>query len=804
MIHEAGYDRITLYSATRGMNQNISTDVLPLDFSFYIQNIFPNSLGEAQVRYGTVTDFDAVDDPIEAFPFRLADGGEQEILYLNTYRTPNPVSNLRITSSDQIFLTSTDTSFFQPDTYLAIQYRTTNGTLPVSYYLIKEVIQNPDNINNSVLITVEYNSFPFNLQNFYITQQNTTITYVANNSIRITVPNDFVYSLFYSDAQKVKLVVNATTHDLTIATNGIDHGTQGQLTFTFDETTVPNFTGTDTVSFSYASLTPEAISISYSVGTIKVRDKITNQFLTGPNQTLTGLSVACLPRGEFFGGKYWIYNGVNRLMTWDGSVLQVYKEYVKEQAQSFNRTDATHFSFTANAAFVIAKYQNNNSIELKINGVITETTVSNVSQNQNIVTITTADNLPTFTGQDRIELFYADYPPPFSFMKSALDRLWALGPGPVSLEYRDPNEALRVYYSYTSFSNSTVFKFFNENTKSVPSLDISAKHGGIDNLEAIININGLMAFIGRQKTQVWSGYDPVNAQAANAFTWVSTLPAGIYHGNLIVEVANDAYFANQNGFLSFSTLNIARQFSATSEEPMDRILRKHIDTINSNYDYRACRSFKYKYGGFCGFKVGQNDVIASMYHIKLYWWFLLSGSFTRATSFLSNLDEALYLYIDNKVYQYADGIKGEHIYGDYDGDAFIDFAETKIINRDTRWANKRYEVQADYSSSVIINPENYVSISIRGNLRESFVKEDVVSLPYRGDVLGTINLVQGNNLDLNYPDPTAQGFRLDSPYQNQKGRLKFISSNFWVSLMGKTKDGPINFKKIRLFGIRER
>ena len=803
MLHEAGYDKITLYPATKGMNQTISPEVLPPEYSYVIENIYPDSIGAAHVRYGTKTDFDALDTVIESFPFHLSNGGKHEILYLNAYRIPNPVSNLRIQTTNEIFLTSPEVNFFQKDTFIAVQYRSTNGNSPLTYFLIRNVTYNVNSIANSALLELEQNSFPTNLNDFYITQQNTTITYVANNSVTITVPNDFIYNLFYSDGQSIRLVVNATTYNLTIANGGINHGTPGQLTFTFNETTVPNFTGADTVSLSYASITPEIISIYYSVGTIKVRDKITDQFLNGPNQTLTDLSVACVPRGEFFANKYWICNGVNPIMTWDGAVLEVYKEYVKEQAQSFNRIDATHFSFTANAAFVIGKYQNNNSIQIKINGVTTTTTVTNVSQNQNTITLTTSGNIPNFTGQDRIELFYADKPPAFSYLKNAHDRLWALGPGAVSLDYRDPNEALRVYYPYLPFSDSTPFRFFNENTKTVPSINLSAKHGGADNLEAIANVNGLLAFIGRQKTQVWAGIDPVNLQAANAFTWVSTLPAGIYHGNLLVDLANDVEFVNQNGFLSFSTLNVAKQFSASSNEPMDKILRAYINTINTNFDYRACRAFKYKYGGFCGFKVGHNNVIASMYHTKLYWWWIISGAFADSSTFMTTLDEALYLYIDNKIYQYADGIKGEILYGDYDGTSFINFNETKIVNKEGKWANKRYEVRADYSSSVTLNHNNFISIYIKGDLRESFIKQDIVHLPKRGDVLGTINLAPSTG-DPNYPDPSTEGFRFDSPYKNRKGRLKFASSNFWVSFVGKTKNGPINFNRIRLFGILER
>jgi hypothetical protein len=46
--------------------------------------------------------------------------------------------------------------------------------------------------------------------------------------------------------------------------------------------------------------------------------------------------------------------------------------------------------------------------------------------------------------------------------------------------------------------------------------------------------------------------------------------------------------------------------------------------------------------------------------------------------------------------------------------------------------------------------------------------------------------------------------RLDSPSHTKKGRLKFVSNNFLVTLAGQIKNGPFVLKKIRLFGIKER
>lgn len=899
MLYEKGYNIIELNSAPKGMNQNISTNLLTTDYSYYIENIMPISLGEGQVRYGNSL-FSNVptDNIIDAFPFSSPDGSKQQVLYFNGYNVFGTFTNLAITSSSTIQLTSPNFALFKPDTYLKLQYLD-NTESPIGFYEIKSVTNMG---GNTINITLNDNSFADGLNSYYIYDSNTTSPqYIDNNHFSVTIPNGFVSTTNYFIGQTLQLTINqdpplnltisaldltnpvqitfTTTGDAipafgnadsvvlsyqshfyidslntsnpqyinghqfsitipdgflpdlcyvvgrflklninnvvyNLKTSAIDLTVPNQITFTTTGEVIPVFTGADNVVLSYESLTPKVVAIYNSVGYIKILDIASNTLLAGGNQTLTNLSVACVPRAEYFANLLWIYNGVDPVMTWDGALLKIYEEQVKEVANSFNRIDDTHFSFLTDGSFDISKYQNGKSIRLfvlhpdKTTGDLT-TVVTNITQVASTINITTTDNIPAFDGRDNITLFYFDQPPRFSYMKSALDRLWCLGEGAVGLDYRIPDLALRFYYSYKPFSDEAPFNFFNEKTKTVPSEDISAKHGTPDNLEAIVELSGKLVFMGRQKSQIWQGIDPnLDANTANSFSWAVTLPVGIYHGSLIVELANDSQFLSQNGFVSFSTLNIARQFAASNTANMNKIATEYINTIDSNIKYRACRSFKYKNGGFCGFKIGQNNVVVSRYHTSFFWWGIFSGDFSNSSSFLSTLDDYLYLYIDNKIYQYADGLNGSPIlYADSNGARFIDFVEIKYINNlKGRYANKRYEIQADYSSSIIINPENSVNIYIAGDLRNTFVLQDLYSLPLKGDMLGSIPLVDGSNSgpNLQFPLDTALGMRLDNASHSKKGRLKFLSKDFSVMIVGKVKNGPFSFKKIRLFGFMER
>lgn len=806
MIHEAGYDIIDFLPASKGMNQNISADVLPMEYSCYIENIMPLSLGESQVRFGTSSFFkNAPDKFMKAFPFTADNGSEQQVFYFIGYQNYT-YSNFRIVSSTNIVLTSPDFARFKKDTLLKINFETPQGISPDLYYLIKNitnVIGQPNTIN----IQLQENAFPDQIDDFYIS----FVTSVPLNPIKtsatvftVDVPNDFISSLYFYDGQTLKLI-GIDTIEVDIAVGGIDSSVVGKVTFTVTNPNIPDDINTRTLSFK--SLTPKLSVLLNSYGYIKILDIPTNTILAGGDQTLSNLSVACVPRAEYFARKLWIYNGVDNIMTWDGTTLEIYEEEIKEIAQNFNRIDNLNFSFVYDPIFDTSKYSAGKKITLIISGVDDPftTTVVNAVKGDTIVTITTTDNIPNFTGQNRVSLFYYDRPPKFSFMKGALDRLWCLGEGAVSLEYRIPDLSLRFYYSYKEFSDDVEFKFFNEKTKFVPSEDISAKHGIADNLEAIANVSGNMIFIGRERSQIWRGNDPVTEQG---FVWNTTLPVGIYHGNLIVELPNDAQFLSPNGFVSFGTLNIAKQFAASDTPNMDKLALQYIRTIENNYQYRLCDSFKYNSGSFCGFRIGPNDLIVSKFHTSFFWWGIFSGDFSRSACFLTSSTDNLYLYINKDIYRYADGINGVRtLYGDQDETKSINFSETKCLyKKKSRFANKRYEIDCDYSSSIVINPTNNIYMYISGNLRNTFVLEDLYKLPQKGDVLGTIPLVDGRNAgpNPNFPNPDVLGMRLDSPSHIKKGRLKFVSNKFFVSIAGKIKNGPFVLKNGRLFGILER
>ena len=545
-------------------------------------------------------------------------------------------------------------------------------------------------------------------------------------------------------------------------------------------------------------INPVINSVWYSTGTIYKYDVSSGVISPALRQNL---SVGCVPRATTFLNTLVICNGVDKLLKWDGNALSEVYDFVKEQTANLTRIDNTHLSFTVSAHFNIADYAVGNLLQIKVNGVPTQMVIAASALNQQTLSITTTTNLPAFV-PDQTNVFYQAWPPAFNFLFVAYDRLWGLGVGAVGLEYRNPDQAMRVFFMYKSGS---LTDWFNENTKTVPSIDLSEKHGVPDNLEAIDFVNGYMVFIGREKTQVWTGSEPlgaVQAQGNATLTYNSTLSTGVVHGDLVIDLPNDTFFITKTGLQSFSSLNIAKQFAATSMNAVDPLIQQYVASItSSNVDYRASCSFKYDGGALAGFKIGRNKVICSLFSTSLYSWSLFSGDFLQASSFLT-LGNNLYLSIGNKIFKYADSNDGTPpVYGDQNGQGFISFSWTlPVIHlKGRRFAGKRYEIQMDYPSSFTIRPENQMNIQISGDLPKSYQINTPCRFDVRGDALQTIPLTSDNPTRLN-----SLGFRLEQPYGFFKDRMKFLASKFWLTLSGYTKDGVLSIKKIKLYGIIER
>lgn len=548
--------------------------------------------------------------------------------------------------------------------------------------------------------------------------------------------------------------------------------------------------------------------VSYSTGTIYSYEVDTNAL---SNPLATNLSVGCVPRSETYLNILIIYNGVDKIMKWNGATLTTMYEFVKQTCTGITLNSSTSVSFVVSdeSKFNANNFQVGNLIQFArrlVNGNanLTTRTITNYNRTANLVTILV--DSPLLTNARILDVFYQAFPPPFNYIKAINDRLWALAPGAVSLEYRNPGQEMLVFYSYQP---NTLSGWFNEIKQEVPSFNISSHHGITDNLEAISFINGYMVFAGRERTQFWAGTDPGTSGQSSIvpirgilLSFSSIVNTGVVHGNLIAELPNDVFFITKNGLQSVSSFNIAKQFAATSYNAVDPIIKENLQSIySSNINYRACRTFKYDGANLAGFKIGNNKVLASLFSTSLYAWTFLSGDFLRSNTFTS-LGNALYLTINNKIYKYADGNDGSlPMYGDQNGESVFrcrwipSYPQLKGL----RFANKRYELQMDYPSTFYLRPENQILITVNGDLPKSYQLTEKCRFDLRGDAFNTIPFTT----DI-HPDANSIGFRFAQPFSFFKDRLKFLASRFSIGLDLYVKDGPIVIRKLKLYGIIER
>lgn len=509
-----------------------------------------------------------------------------------------------------------------------------------------------------------------------------------------------------------------------------------------------------------------------------------------------GMATNVVPRSVFFESELLICNGANPMLRFNGDALTEIKDFVFEQADNITRLDNNNFSFTITEAweplFKIESFQDN-KIQIKLDNVANTLTANNAIKNQLTITVTTNEALPASFGNGTKKLYYQATPPAFSYLHVLNDRLYALGEGNVKVKYR--SEPLKVYFTYTP---NSIENWFNETTKQVSYIDISSKHGITDQLEAISSVQNDLVLFGRKQIQIWSGNNPLDA---TNFLWKSTIKTGLLHGNLLRSMGNDIYFVSPNGLTSLSTVNVAQEAAVSSLDAMNpSIQRQSTAVLLSDNDYRKCRSFHYRTGAFAGFKIGSEKTIIVNTNTQVTSFSVFSGAFQFTNCFLSGFNR-LFMADGNSLLEYGDG-RVKH-YNDNGKPILCVWALPYISDKSKRFACKRYDVSADYSSDFIKSDDNAlffdggkseISIHVFGDWPRSYQVHEAYPLEMRGDLLDKVPLAKDGN----------SGFRFSTPYANTTKRLQFTARSFWVALRATVYDGYLNIKKVRLYGRKER
>lgn len=716
MYNYSRYNVINVPFPDKGMNRNVSSEILPANRTHTLENILPLPLGEGNVRFGTRLEhkIDELADILEIFGFVTLEGKKQLVIY---------------------------------------------GTKWV-------VLQSQ----------------------YYHGANEATPSEVSGSKLELKMKETVS---FLKDTPKLRIVYkNKGTHtDLVIVHSLVED--DKNLTFEFENAILP---ATDN----------QLVEISFQVGCLRVYDIESKTIILHQSKQLKHLkdmldidelSANCIPRSVVFQNKLLICNGVDKMRVWDGENMDVLIDYVSEHNAKPNINGKV---ITLSDIKDKSKYVVNGYIKLKIDekwhGPFT---IEKFEGNK----ITVTEDLPTL-GTVNI-LYYSDLPPAFSYLYVFQHRIWALGEGAVSQGFR--KNPMRVYY--TQHPNE-YDGWFREEPRSVPYIDISYKHNEVDNLEAIHSLGEKLIFIGRNQTQVWMngatalvGNDqtPVYTKGKDLdpknYTWESTVNGGVVHGNLIVKMPNDLLLVSQNGIMQFSTLNVAKQFSISSVNAVDPLVRQYIDTLAfSPYKYKQCRSFVYHQGPFIGFKIGANPVLAGVFDTNVRAWSMFSGSFKVCATLNSHLNQ-LFMAVGNRLLSYGDARLKTPEYSD-EGRP-ISFLWSLPVFKSTKqpFMSKRFELDLSYPSAFVTKDENYISLLVTGDLPREFTKGVQYEPVSKGDLLSTVKLALDDEDESDY-------LEFGTKAKTIKKRLRFVSQKFWATVYGQSSHGPIKIKSINFFGSK--
>lgn len=496
-----------------------------------------------------------------------------------------------------------------------------------------------------------------------------------------------------------------------------------------------------------------------------------------------GLVPQCSPNFCLFKDHLFIANGVDNVLMYDGIDLIDAYTWKLETLEDIRKTGNRKIAFTSRTAIqenylnqtiktstqtlrCVAFTKNENDVELEFN--------SDVANFQNA----------------RNSISYKQILPKFSYLAVVSDRLFALGPGLSSIYGRDANERLAVYYQ---FAADTLDLWTGNVKKFIPRIDLSIKHGNVDNIEAIASISGYVLFIGREKTQVWSAGEPENIDNPNlnaTMVHVATLNIGCIHKDMVSVLPNMVIVASQNGMHALSSLNPAKQFAATPLVGVNNYFKWFSSEVTQNQErWLSTRSFSYSKGGFYGLRLSNNPCIIGFLDRPSDLFSKFTGDFQNASCFATS-DENLFYCIGNKIFSYGDGYGQRSSFGDMGKTKNIEFSAIFSPVKQTRYLNYYIDIDID-------NPSNFERLTVIINGENGKYFEKVLSdykMDDRGDFFDSLPLYleELNNRD--------DAFQMSLGKYRMPQNFRFNSNEFYIKILGNTKSGKIIINKLELYG----
>lgn len=379
------------------------------------------------------------------------------------------------------------------------------------------------------------------------------------------------------------------------------------------------------------------------------------------------------------------------------------------------------------------------------------------------------------------------YPGYSSFCTVIGNRLWILGEGGISPDFKERQECLLSYYSWRL---GELDKFLSPVTGLMPSLELSGVADRDDSLDRIEQFFNYLVFFGKKAIYFYNGLFP---DREGAFSFAHSIPIGLYHPEHLQKVGNDIIFSSDGAFKKLSTLNVAKQTEISDINGLDPFLRDmQADKDFDSYLYFGSAFYDYKKQLM--FKFGTNAVIVFSAYNNNYIPYLYTGDFKICFSIAEGRN-CIYLCIGEDLICYQE--EKENI-TDVISNSISFTWKTPTYSFDSRpFASQKVIFNADcdpqFSESLKDSESNlFLGIyGIHGLSDKNFSKQKELKIDSFGDFMDGFSVKRSKNYG------TLEGVQARPSF-----KLLMNKANMVVS--GDSSNGRIRIKNLTLLGVTSR
>lgn len=406
-----------------------------------------------------------------------------------------------------------------------------------------------------------------------------------------------------------------------------------------------------------------------------------------------------------------ICNGIDPVQYYDGTYLKELKSDYQITQISIEKNSNNRLSITTDLI-----YENELRENLVINKIIKIVSGLKLETPNKIINVifTVTDNIKIdLTFEDNIigeptNILYLKSIPAFSYINIINDRLFALDSGGSFYnKFRSPDKSMLIYYCE---KRKSIFNWYNQRGI-IESINLASNSHKIDDLQCFTTYQGRILFWGKESVQIWTGNDPTvindgqNIEFGD-FRWQKTEPIGIFSKNMFVELPNIFIFLSKFGICSlkidgFNNLNIDLFFA----DNVNSYIRKQLENLTTEREYRNLNCFVYPYGSFIGFRFIHNCYI---YQLKGQgFWTIFTQNFSDSKTFLyDSVSKNLYLANKGNVLVYCDKLKYKN-YMDMENNPIPFNLYYNWFNITSTWYNENIYLSCQSSEDILIKIKFY-------------------------------------------------------------------------------------------------